>query len=214
MDHMNDLSSSLSFASSYVSNGSSGNHVSASANSQSTEHLSLSRLSDNLERLLLDSQYDYSDADIVVEGVPVGVNRCILAARSQFFHEHFKKGNDDSKKEGKPQYMMSELVPYGGVGCEAFKVVLNYLYTGKLKPPPPEVSTVSTCVDEGCAHDSCGPAINYAVELLYAADTFQMKELVQVVQVFCAFHSLVYTICATKLFVIFYSYRKCMKGFL
>ncbi|XP_050380231.1 BTB/POZ domain and ankyrin repeat-containing protein NPR1-like [Argentina anserina] len=182
MDQLNDLSSSLSFASSYLSNGSSGNHVSASAISQSTEHLSLSRLSDNLERLLLDSEYDYSDADIVVEGVKVGVNRCILAARSQYFHELFKKGNDDSKKEGKPQYMMSELVPHGGVGCEAFKVVLNYLYTGKLKPPPPEVSTVSTCVDDGCPHDSCGPAINYAVELMYAAATFQMKEIVQVVQ--------------------------------
>ncbi|PRQ52159.1 putative chromatin remodeling & transcription regulator ABTB family [Rosa chinensis] len=182
MDHLNDLSSSLSFASSYLSNGSSGNYVSASANSQSTEHLSLSRLSDNLERLLLDAQYDYGDADIVVEGVAVGVNRCILAARSQFFHELFKKGNDDSKKEGKPQYMMSELVPFGGVGYEAFKVVLNYLYTGKLKPPPPEVSTVSTCVDDNCAHEACGPAINYAVELMYAAATFQMKELVHVVQ--------------------------------
>ncbi|KAK9924166.1 hypothetical protein M0R45_032549 [Rubus argutus] len=182
MDNGNDLSSSLSFASSYLSNGSSGNHGFASANAQhglSAEYLSLSKLSDNLERLLLDPQYDYSDAEIVVEGIPVGVNRCILAARSQFFHELFQKGNDNPIKEGKPQYKISELVPYGGVGYEAFKVFLNYLYTGKLKPSPPEVST---CVDDICAHDACGPAINYAVELMYASSTFQMKELVQVVQ--------------------------------
>lgn len=187
MDNGNDLSSSLSFASSYLSNGSSGNHGFASANAQlalSAEYLSLSKLSDNIERLLLDPQYDYSDAEIVVEGIPVGVNRCILAARSQFFHELFQKGNDNPIKEGKPQYKISELVPYGSVGYEAFKVFLNYLYTGKLKPSPPEVST---CVDDICAHDACGPAINYAVELMYASFTFQMKELVQVVQVVHAF---------------------------
>ncbi|KAM5580111.1 BTB/POZ domain and ankyrin repeat-containing protein NPR1 [Rosa sericea] len=180
MENVNDLSASMSFASSYLSNGTSGSHGFASTNTGlTTEHLSLSKLSDNLERLLLDPLYDYSDAEIVVEGIPVSVNRCILAARSQFFHELFQKGNDNSTKEGKPQYLMSELLPHGGVGCEAFKVFLNYLYTGKLKPSPPEVST---CVEDVCAHDACGPAINYAVELMYASSTFQMKELVQVVQ--------------------------------
>lgn len=184
MDNVNELSSSLSFASSsYLSNGSSSNHASASASSPpapSVEHyLSLSKLSDNLERLLLDPEFDYSDAEIVVEGNTVGVNRCILASRSQFFQELFRKGSDDSNKEGKPRYLMSELVPNGGVGYEAFKVFLNYLYTGKLNPSPREVST---CVDDGCPHDACGPAINYAVELMYASSTFQMKELVQLVQ--------------------------------
>lgn len=185
MEDVNDLSASasLSFTSSYLSNGSNGSHGFTSANGQpglSTEHLSLSKLSDSLEKLLVDPQYDYSDAEIVVEGTPVSVNRCILAARSQFFHEVFQKGSDNKTKEGKPQYVMSELVPRGRVGCEAFKVFLNYLYTGKLKPSPPEVAT---CVEDVCAHDACGPAINYAVELMYASSTFQMKELVQVVQV-------------------------------
>ncbi|XP_004303897.1 PREDICTED: regulatory protein NPR3-like [Fragaria vesca subsp. vesca] len=184
MEDVNDLSASasLSFTSSYLSNGSNGSHGFTSANGQpglSTEHLSLSKLSDSLEKLLVDPQYDYSDAEIVVEGTPVSVNRCILAARGQFFHEVFQKGSDNKSKEGKPQYVMSELVPCGRVGCEAFKVFLNYLYTGKLKPSPPEVST---CVEDVCAHDACGPAINYAVELMYASSTFQMKELVQVVQ--------------------------------
>jgi regulatory protein NPR1 len=142
--------------------------------------LSLNKLSGNLERLLLDKEYDYSDAEIFVEGTPVGVHRCVLAARSQFFHELFKKGNNNSTNGDKPRYLMSDLVPYGGVGYEAFHVFLHYLYTGKLKPSPPEVSR---CVDDACAHDVCRPAINYVVELMCASATFQMKELVLLFQV-------------------------------
>lgn len=186
MDNLNELSSSLSFASSsYISNGSSSHNVFGSASSEPGQNLDNLNLS-NLEKLLIDAEFaDYTDAEIVVEGVPVGVHRCILASRSQFFHELFRKGNPDSVKEGKPRYLMSDLVPYGKVGREAFDVVLNYLYTGtgKLKASPPEIST---CVDENCAHDACPPAINYAVELMYASATFQMKELVLLVQVFHA----------------------------
>ncbi|KAM6549763.1 hypothetical protein CsatB_021439 [Cannabis sativa] len=186
MENMNELTSSLSFASSsYISNGSSTCHNNVLVNTepvQSLENLSLSKLSSSLEKLLIDKEFvDYTDAEIVVEGVPVSVHRCILASRSQFFHELFKKKNPDSVKEGKSRYLMSDLVPYGKVGVEAFDVFLNYLYTGtgKLKASPEEIST---CVDENCAHDACPPAINYAVELMYASATFQMKELVLLVQ--------------------------------
>lgn len=181
MDNGNEMSSSLTFASSsYLSNGSSSQNLSAAATGCSNlDNLSLNKLSANLEKLLIDSEYEYSDAQIVVEDIPVGVHRSILAARSQFFHQLFKRGNGGEVKEGKPRYSMSELVPYGRVGYEAFNVFLSYLYTGKLKPSPPEVST---CVDDDCAHDACRPAINYAVELMYASATFQMKELVLVVQ--------------------------------
>lgn len=179
MDYGNDLSSSLSFASSsYLSNGSTDQNTSADV-SAGTSPESLSKLSTNLENLLVDDDYDYSDAEVVVEGISVGVHRCILAARSPFFHDLFKRGNNGSVKEGRPSYLMSELVPCGGVGYEAFQVVLNYLYSGKLKPAPPEVSI---CVDDACSHDACRPAINYAVELMYASASFQMKELVLVVQ--------------------------------
>ncbi|CAK9133185.1 unnamed protein product [Ilex paraguariensis] len=183
MEFANELSSSLSFvSSSYLSNGSSSHNVPSSTGYEpgaNLELLSLSKLSGSIEKLLVDAEYDYSDADIIVEGISVGVHRCILAARSLFFHELFKKGNDNSVKEGKPKYLMSELVPYGRVGYEAFTVFLNYLYTGKLKPSPSEVST---CVDNSCVHDACRPAINYAVELMFASATFQMKELVMLVQ--------------------------------
>lgn len=182
MENENEILSSLSFASSsYTSNGSSGQTLPPAGHEPATslELLSLTKLSGCLEKLLLDAEYNYSDAEIVVEGTSVGVNRCILASRSPFFHDLFKKSNAGSS-EGKPKYLMTELVPHGKIGYETFMVFLNYVYTGKLKLSPPEVST---CVDESCAHDACGPAINYAVELMYASATFQMKELVTLVQV-------------------------------
>ncbi|XP_057792863.1 BTB/POZ domain and ankyrin repeat-containing protein NPR1-like isoform X2 [Salvia miltiorrhiza] len=186
MENGNDPSSSLSFASSsYLSNGSSG-HNAPSSNvcevGTNLEFLSLSRLSLSLERLVVGSDYDYSDAEVEVEGVSVGVNRCILAARSEFFHQLFRNTSVDSSMrevKGKPKYLMKDLVPEGRVCYEAFMVVLNYLYTGKVRASPTDVST---CVDESCAHDACGPAINYAVEMMYASATFQIKELVMVVQ--------------------------------
>lgn len=186
MEQGNELSSSLSFASSsYLSNGTCNQNIPALGNPESgtsLENLTLNKLSECLERLLIDSDYDYYDAEIIVEDIPVGVPRCILASRSQFFHQLLKKRNDGSESEGKPKYLMSELVPYGKVGLEAFKVFLHYMYTGKLKPSPPEVST---CVDDDCVHDACGPAINYALELMYVSATFQIEELVNVVQVSC-----------------------------
>ncbi|XP_042009509.1 BTB/POZ domain and ankyrin repeat-containing protein NPR1-like [Salvia splendens] len=181
MENGNDMSSSLSFASySYLSNGSSGHNASSCEVGTSPELLSLSRLSFSLEKLVVDADYDYSDAEVEVEGVSVGVNRCILAARSEFFHQLFRNTGVDGSVEGKKlRYLMKDLVPEGRVGYEAFMVVLNYLYTGKVKASPTDVST---CVDESCAHDACGPAINYAVEMMYASATFQIKELVMVVQ--------------------------------
>lgn len=172
-------SSSLSFTSS-LSNGSISHNLSSSEAVPSLEVISLTKLSSSLEQLLLDSGCDYSDADIIVEGIPVGVHRCILASRSKFFRELFKREKGSSEKDGKPKYRMKDLLPNGDVGYEAFLVFLSYVYTGKLKPSPMEVST---CVHNVCAHDSCRPAINFAVELMYASSIFQMPDLVSIFQV-------------------------------
>ncbi|KAH7569573.1 hypothetical protein JRO89_XS06G0193600 [Xanthoceras sorbifolium] len=183
MANSSEPSSSLSFTSSpHLSNGSISHNISSSSASETgpnLEIISLSKLSSSLEQLLFDSTCDYSDADVIVEGVPVGVHRCILAARSTFFHELFKRERGSSDKEGKPKYYMTELLPYGKVGYEAFLIFLSYLYTGKLKPSPMEVST---CVDNVCAHDACRPAINFAVEMMYASSIFQVPELVSLYQ--------------------------------
>lgn len=184
-------SSSLSFtSSSHISNGSTSHIISTSSiistpSSPKTgcnlEIISLNKLSSNLEKLLVNAAAsDFSDADIIVEGIPVGVHRCILAARSKFFYELFKRDKAASlEKQGKPNYCMGDLLPYGKVGYEAFLVFLSYLYTAKLKPSPPEVST---CVDNVCAHDACRPAVDFSVELMYASSIFQVPELVSLLQ--------------------------------
>lgn len=209
MDNTNEESSSLSFVSSHLSNGSSNNHnisssTTSNENGANIEVLSLNKLSGSLEKLLSDAEYDYSDAEILVEDIPVGIHRCILASRSQFFHDLFKKGGSDgSVKEGKPRYLMSDLVPYGTVGYEAFLAFLHYVYTGRLKALPLEVTT---CVDEACVHDACRPAINYALELMYASATFQMKELVFVFQVYYTVHLEVLFLVLFPLIFLFYSF--------
>ncbi|KAK8331092.1 hypothetical protein V6Z12_A10G051600 [Gossypium hirsutum] len=183
MAYLSEPSSSLSFSSSsHLSNGSITHNIppfSVPETGANLEALSLTKLSSSLEQLIVDNCPVFSDADIVVEGVAVGVHRCILAVRSKFFNEVFKEGSGSSEKDGKPSYNMSELLPYGKIGLEAFQVFLSYLYTGKLKPSPMEVST---CVDNVCAHDACRPAISFAVELMYASSIFQILELVPLFQ--------------------------------
>ncbi|KAJ0262702.1 Regulatory protein NPR3 [Hirschfeldia incana] len=175
MATLTEPSSTLSFTSSHFSNVSVGssNHFSPSSASN-LEVVSLSKLSSNLEQLLSNPDCDYTDAEIIVDGVPVGVHRCILSARSKFFQELFKKDKKSSKFE-KPKYHLKEVLPYGAVGYEAFVYFLSYIYTGRLKPFPLEVST---CVDSVCAHDSCRPAIDFVVELMYASSVLQVPELV------------------------------------
>lgn len=176
-------SSSISFTSSHLSNPSPvvTTHHSSAVN---LEAVSLIKLSSNLEQLLTNSDCDYTDAEIIIieeEAHAVGVHRCVLAARSKFFLELFKKDKESrAKSEMKPKYHMKDLLPNGNVGREAFLHFLNYIYTGRLKPFP---IGVSTCVDTVCAHDSCKPAIDFAVELMYASYVFQIPELVSSFQV-------------------------------
>ncbi|KAM3332758.1 hypothetical protein ACQJBY_028109 [Aegilops geniculata] len=210
-------SSSITFASSssYLSNGSSpcsgalaplpaadgwggGGGGGGGGSSSSVEAVSLSRLSSNLERLLLDSELDCSDADVDVAdgGPPIPVHRCILAARSSFFHELFRArgsrsdgavtasvsatgGGAGGDVTGRPHYKMEDLVPGGRVGREAFLAFMGYLYTGRLRPAPLDVVS---CADLVCPHDSCPPAIRFAVELMYAAWTFRIPELMSLFQ--------------------------------
>lgn len=183
MENSAEPSSSISFTStSRLSNGSTGNKVYASGGTEAglnLEIISLSKLSCNLGQLLSEPGGDFSDAEIVVEENSVGVHRCILAARSKFFNDLFKKDKFVGK-ERKPRYYMANLLPYGKVGYEAFVIFLSYLYTGKLKPSPLEVST---CVDNSCPHDACRPAIDFAVELMCASTIFQVSELVSLFQV-------------------------------
>ncbi|GER48254.1 ankyrin repeat family protein [Striga asiatica] len=180
------LSSSLSFGSStYLFTG--GYELESNFESSS-----LNRLSSNLERLLLAAEYnDYSDAEVEADGISVGILRGLLATRSPFFHKLFQDKKPDVGPAGKPKYLLSELVPGGNVGYEAFVVILIYLYTGRLRGPPPEVAT---CIDEACPHDSCVPVVDYHVQLMYAChcllnyvNKVRVEEIVPIVK--AAIHS-------------------------
>ncbi|ESR50343.1 hypothetical protein CICLE_v10031115mg [Citrus x clementina] len=171
-ENANEKSASLSFASSYSTcwstNQSTGPEICSDL-----DNLNLRKQSSNPEEPWL-------DAEIVVEGKSVAVNRSILSAHSQFLHRLFNLRNDGSVSEGKPKYLMTDLVPYDRkFGFEAFNEILYYLYTGMIKESPSEVST---CVHDACVHSTCPPAINYAIELIYASVAFQMTELVSVFQ--------------------------------
>ncbi|XP_074379303.1 BTB/POZ domain and ankyrin repeat-containing protein NPR1-like [Apium graveolens] len=183
---MEDLheQSYMSFTSSLASNGSTCYNLpshSVPEGGSSPEIISLAKISANLEQVTVSTLgIDYSDVDIAVDDVYISVHRCILATRSNFFNEKFKEAmNSLEKKESRPEYYMSKLLPYGSVGYEAFLVFLSYLYIGKLKPCPPEVST---CVDGGCDHHTCRPTINFSVELMYDSAIFQVLELVSLYQ--------------------------------
>ncbi|KAJ9129528.1 hypothetical protein P3X46_033792 [Hevea brasiliensis] len=139
--------------------------------SPSLELISLPQLSSNLEQPLI----DYNAAEIVVEGIPVSINRGFLAEKRSFFHEIFERGKGYLENDGKPKYLLSDLLPFAKVGYEAFQFFLSCLYTGELHPPPLEGST---CVDKECGHDACGPAIDFTVHLMHASSIFNLPELV------------------------------------
>lgn len=190
MANYSEPSSSISFTSSSspscVTNNGSNNMSSYSIMPEprsNLEIISLNKLSTHLGNLLieteLDSDLSYSDAVVVVQGNDVRVHRCILGARSKFFCDLFKEKKDCFDGDGKVKYIMSEILPYGNVGYDAFIVFLSYLYTGKMKSSPVEVST---CVHGGCPHDACRPAIMFAVELMYASVIFQVPELISLFQ--------------------------------
>ncbi|KAJ3696155.1 hypothetical protein LUZ60_001532 [Juncus effusus] len=191
MANFTDHSSSISFSSSLLSNGTSNPSYPATptatqpvtSDPSTIEAVSLSRLSANLEKLLIDSDFDCTDAEIIVENSPVGIHRCILAARSKFFYNLFsnneKSDNVNKSEGGRIRYEMDELVKEGKVGKDALMVFLGYIYTGKVKAPPLDISI---CVDPMCAHDACRPAISFVVELVYASSVFQVPELVSLFQ--------------------------------
>uniref|UniRef100_A0A0E0KH70 BTB domain-containing protein n=1 Tax=Oryza punctata TaxID=4537 RepID=A0A0E0KH70_ORYPU len=150
--------------------------------------VSLDRLSKNLEHLLDPAFLNCADAEIVLAsgggdpggGAAVGVHRCILAARSRFFYDHFSSAPAPAAAGEKPQLDLDGLVPGGRhIGRDALVAVLGYLYTGRLRSAPPEAAV---CLDDGCSHDACRPAIDFVIESTYAASGFQISELVSLFQ--------------------------------
>ncbi|KAK1265635.1 Regulatory protein NPR1 [Acorus gramineus] len=137
----------------------------------------LRRLSESMETLLRSRDLEFcSDAKVSVGGREIPVHRCVLISRSPFFRAIFKAG------EGVKVVDLREVLGGGGVvevGGEAFMGVLGYMYTGRVG----QVSKgACECVDEGCAHIGCRPAVDFMVEVLFASYVFQIPELVVLFQ--------------------------------
>ncbi|KAJ0090668.1 hypothetical protein Patl1_13492 [Pistacia atlantica] len=146
----------------------------------SSEHLNTDisafrLLSRNLESIFESQDFDfYSDAKIVLSsGREVSVHRCILSARSPFFKNVFC-----GKQKG-AKFEVKELVRDYDVSFDSLVAVLDYLYTGKVRALP---KGVCACVDDGCSHVGCRPAVDFMVQVLYVSFTFQAPELVTLYQ--------------------------------
>ncbi|GAB2291842.1 hypothetical protein Dimus_026093 [Dionaea muscipula] len=160
----------------------------------------LRRLSDDLDAIFDSSNFDfYADAKITVGGGGrkgggggatagggcggggrvVGVHRCILSARSPFFNEKFREKERERERGGVVKFELTELAKDFEVSFESLVAVLSYLYSGKARPFPRDVSV---CVDVECPHLACRPAVDFLVEVLYLSSTFQIYELVALFQ--------------------------------
>ncbi|XP_042464479.1 BTB/POZ domain and ankyrin repeat-containing protein NPR1-like [Zingiber officinale] len=128
-----------------------------------------SRLSEQLGCLLHAPELNFC-SDARIGGVPV--HRCVLSARSPFFREKFAAGATELE--------IVDLAEGFEVGPEALVAVLQYIYTGRLEELP---IGVAECVDESCIrHEACWPALHFMLQVLHAASTFQIHELVSLFQ--------------------------------
>nr|AAP92751.1 NPR1-like protein [Oryza sativa Japonica Group] len=154
----------------------------------------LRRLSDNLAAAFR-SPEDFAflaDARIAVPGGGGGggdllVHRCVLSARSPFLRGVFARraaaAAGGGGEDGGERLELRGLLGGGGeeveVGYEALRLVLDYLYSGRVGDLP---KAACLCVDEDCAHVGCHPAVAFMAQVLFAASTFQVAELTNLFQ--------------------------------
>lgn len=164
----------------------------AAADAADADLQALRRLSDNLAAAFR-SPDDYgflSDARIAVPGAPdLRVHRCVLCARSPFLRDVFARraasAGEEKDKDRDRDRDKVELRDLLGdeveVGYEALRLVLDYLYSGRVAALP---KAACLCVDEdGCAHVGCRPAVAFMAQVLFAASTFDVAELTNLFQV-------------------------------
>ncbi|NP_001152107.2 BTB/POZ domain and ankyrin repeat-containing protein NPR1 [Zea mays] len=162
----------------------------AAADAADADLQALRRLSDNLAAAFR-SPDDFAflaDARIVVPGAPdLRVHRCVLCARSPFLRDAFARraASAGEEEKDKDSYMCKvELRDLLGdeveVGYDALRLVLDYLYSGRVAALP---KAACLCVDEdACAHVGCRPAVAFMAQVLFAASTFDVAELTNLFQ--------------------------------
>ncbi|KFK29121.1 hypothetical protein AALP_AA7G091600 [Arabis alpina] len=135
----------------------------------------LQLLSNCLESVFDSPETFYSDAKLVLSGGrEVSFHRCVLSARIPVFKTALATAVKD-KKSTTVKLELKEIAGDHEVGFDSVVTVLAYVYSGRVRPPP---KGASDCVDNGCCHVACRPAVDFMVELLYLAFVFQIPELV------------------------------------
>lgn len=83
-------------------------------------------------------------------------------------------------KDRGAKFELKELARDYEIGYDSLVAVLAYLYSGRVRSLP---RGVCVCVDDDCSHLACRPAVDFVAEVLYAAFTFQVSELISLYQV-------------------------------
>ncbi|XP_044366624.1 uncharacterized protein [Triticum aestivum] len=99
--------------------------------------------------------------------------RSMLSVQSPFLDAVFARraaeGEDD------PLDLRELLGEEVEVGYEALQLVLEYLYTGRIRDLP---KSACVCADvDGCAHVGCLPAISFMAQVIFAASIFEVAVL-------------------------------------
>ncbi|VVB11472.1 unnamed protein product [Arabis nemorensis] len=135
----------------------------------------LQLLSNSLESVFLSPETFYSDAKLVLSsGREVSFHRCVLSARIPIFKTALATAVK-GKESTTVKLDLKEIASDYQVGFDSVVTVLAYVYSGRVRQPP---KGASDCVDDGCCHVACRPAVDFMVELLYLAFVFQIPELV------------------------------------
>ncbi|KAK1428881.1 hypothetical protein QVD17_17721 [Tagetes erecta] len=149
---------------------------------------SLRSLSLDYVNLLINGQA-FSDVTFSVEGKIVHAHRCILAARSLFFRKFFcstgtvsGSGSDPLSPPTNSRSSQGVIIPVNSVGYEVFLLMLQFLYSGQVSIVPQRHETRPNCSERGCWHTHCSSAVDLALDILSAARSFGIEQLVLLTQ--------------------------------
>ncbi|KAF3531090.1 hypothetical protein DY000_02038407 [Brassica cretica] len=142
----------------------------------SPEVSALQLLSNCLESVFDSPETFYSDAKLILsDGREISFHRCVLSARIPVFKNALASAVKDRKPAAVVKLELKEIARDYDVGFDSVATVLAYVYSGRVRPPR---KGASDCVDDGCCHVACRPAVEFLMELLYLAYVFEIPELV------------------------------------
>ncbi|KAI3874988.1 hypothetical protein MKW98_019561 [Papaver atlanticum] len=134
--------------------------------------------------LLINGQA-FSDVTFSVEGRLVHAHKCILAARSIFFRKFFSESSSPTSDSPNGTHVSSSpqtVIPVNSIGYEVFLLMLQFLYSGQVSIVPQKQEPRPNCGERGCWHTHCSSAVDLALDVLSAASSFGVEQLVLLTQ--------------------------------